>query len=343
MFLSRTNSPLAGLNFSLRRGGRDRRADMRDQHAQIEAIAKAHALVEVGIDGKVLNANEKFLALLGLTADQVCGHPYDTLVADGDRAGQKQPWDRIGRGETGTARLRHVTKDQRHVSVRIIFTPVYDEDDKLTKFIGLATDETDTVRQTESANHEHLALASISTAVMMVDRDFKVTSVNRATQDLLTRRAADFRKVWPNFDPANIIGTCIDIFDHDPSNQRRMLADPSKLPLRTDISVGDVKFALNVNANYDTDGKYDGNILEWMDVTELRTQQGQLAAIDRVQAVIEFSLDGKILDRKRQFPQYAWLYAGRNPRPASQHVCRSGLPRKRRIPDVLGSAWPRRI
>jgi hypothetical protein len=40
---------------------------------------------------------------------------------------------------------------------------------------------------------------------MMVDRDFKVTSINQATKDLLTRRAPEFRKIWPNFNPANII------------------------------------------------------------------------------------------------------------------------------------------
>ena len=82
-----------------------------------------------------------------------------------------------------------------------------------------------------------------------------------------------------------------------------MLSDPSRLPFRTDITVGDLKFALNVNARYDVNGIYDGNVLEWMDVTELRTQQGQLAAIDRAQAVIEFSLDGKVLNANANFLQ----------------------------------------
>ena len=302
MFLTRTTTtPPTGLNFSIRRSGRDRRAAMRDQQANLEAIAAVHALVEVGIDGRVLNANDKFLALLGLPADRVCGYPYEALATEADHPGQKRPWDRIGRGETATATLRHATKDKGVVSLRVVFTPVHDEDNKVTRFIGLATDETETVRQAEADIHNRLALANVSVAVMMVDRDFKITSVNRATQDLLTGRTADFRKLWPNFDPANIVGTSIDTFHRDPSHQRRMMADPSKLPFRTDISVGDLKFALNVNARYDASGNYDGNILEWTDVTELRTQQGQLAAIDRVQAVIEFGLDGKIVTANQNF------------------------------------------
>ncbi|MCW3701630.1 PAS domain-containing protein, partial [Burkholderia cenocepacia] len=35
-------------------------------------------------------------------------------------------------------------------------------------------------------------------------------------------------------------------------------------------------------------------MLEWADVTEIRSQASQLAAIDRSQAMIMFSLDGKI-------------------------------------------------
>jgi methyl-accepting chemotaxis protein len=80
-----------------------------------------------------------------------------------------------------------------------------------------------------------------------------------------------------------------------------MLADESRLPFRTDISVGDLKFALTVLARHDAAGQYDGNILEWMDVTELRSQQGQLAAIDRSQAAIEFSLDGRVLHANANF------------------------------------------
>ncbi len=145
------------------------------------------------------------------------------------------------------------------------------------------------------------ALDHISNAVMMVDRDFTVTQVNRATVDLLTRNRDAFRSIWPNFEPERIVGMRIDILDSDPAQQRRMLADPAKLPYRTDISVGALKFALTVGASHDADGAYNGNILEWTDVTELRTQQGQLAAIEKAQAVIEFSLDGRVLHANENF------------------------------------------
>jgi methyl-accepting chemotaxis protein len=141
----------------------------------------------------------------------------------------------------------------------------------------------------------------ISAAIMTVDRDFKVTFANEPTRQLLKANAAAFRAIWPNFDPDKIIGTCIDTFHKNPAHQRNMLSDPSKLPIRTEISIGDLKFSLLVNGTFDRQGKYVGNILEWMDVTSVRMNEGMLAAINKAQAVIEFTLDGKIVHANENF------------------------------------------
>ncbi len=154
---------------------------------------------------------------------------------------------------------------------------------------------------------DHVALAKsqavdrVSAAVMTIDRDFTVTYVNQPTLDLLRRNADAFRKLWPAFDPDRIVGACIDMFHRNPAHQRQMLADPKRLPIRTEITVGDLKIELNVAAILDGDGAYVGNMLEWMDVTAARTNEGMLAAIDRAQAVIEFTLDGVIQNANRNF------------------------------------------
>jgi methyl-accepting chemotaxis protein len=144
-------------------------------------------------------------------------------------------------------------------------------------------------------------LGSISTAVMLVNRDFVITYANQTTLDLLRKNAEQFRRVWPGFDADKIVGTCIDMFHKHPEHQRRLLADPRNLPYRTDITIGDTKFSLSVFATYDAKGGYDGNMLEWADVTSMRSSDGQIAAINRAQAVIEFTLDGRILHANDNF------------------------------------------
>ena len=297
------DSALSGLGLSNRRTGRDRRTEMRELEERMAGLERGQALIELDTAGKVLRANAKFLALLDLTAPAVEDQPYTALLTDAERSGPgfRQLMDRLQRGEAATVRLHHAARDKRTASLRIAFTPVLNEDGKVVRLFGLAADDTEAERHEVIDGHARRALENMSVAVMMVDRDCVITEANQATKDLLARHAAAFRKVWPNFDPAKIVGMCIDSFHRDPGHQRRMLSDLSKLPHRTDINIGDLKFALNVSARFDADGAHDGNIMEWRDVTELRTHQGQLAAIDRVQAVIEFGLDGKVLHANQNF------------------------------------------
>lgn len=138
-------------------------------------------------------------------------------------------------------------------------------------------------------------------AMMTVDRDLKILHVNEATRQLLRNNAAAFRTIWPSFNPDSIIGTCIDIFHKAPSHQRQILADPNRLPFKTDITIGNLKFALHVTAVFDAQRNYVGNVLQWDDVTTARLNSGMLAALNRSQAIIEFTLDGAILNANDNF------------------------------------------
>ena len=137
---------------------------------------------------------------------------------------------------------------------------------------------------------------------MMVDRDFMVTYVNEPTRELLKKNEAAFRSIWPSFDADKIIGTCIDTYStkiHRTS--ARYSSDPSRLPIRTEITIGNLKVALLVNGAFDAKNNHVGNILEWRDVTVERSNAGMLDAINKAQAVIEFTVDGKILHANENF------------------------------------------
>ncbi|MBY0423816.1 MAG: PAS domain S-box protein, partial [Parvularculaceae bacterium] len=154
---------------------------------------------------------------------------------------------------------------------------------------------------TRVATFKGAAFDGSPAAMMIVDREFNVTFVNAATRALFAAHAETFRKNFPGFDPERIVGASIDVFHKNPAHQRQMLADPKRLPFRTDISIGDLRIALNVSAVFDEKGAYAGNILEWADVTEARTHAGILGSLGRSQALIEFSLDGVVLDANENF------------------------------------------
>lgn len=168
--------------------------------------------------------------------------------------------------------------------------------------------ETEDFSDFEALGRIKSALDNLTSSVMMVDRDLIVTYVNDSTTKLLRSVAPAIRTLWANFDPDHMIGVCIDNFHQDPSHQRRLLADPSRMPYETDIRIADLKIHLCVNATFDEAGAHVGNSLEWSNVTEVRAQEAlntdlanQMAAISKAQAVIEFGMDGTIVTANANF------------------------------------------
>jgi len=164
------------------------------------------------------------------------------------------------------------------------------------------------IAEQNHALHAKTALDNVTSAVMMVDRDLICTHCNDASKQLFEENLEHFRKAYPTFDHSKMVGTCIDMFHKNPAHQRAMLSDTRNLPHRTRITVGPLTFSLKVTASYNVAGEYDGNILEWSNITkQLENERqnvdyrGYLDAINRAQAVIEFTLDGKVIQANENF------------------------------------------
>lgn len=146
------------------------------------------------------------------------------------------------------------------------------------------------------------------TAFMMVDRDFKVVYMNSASNALLSQHKVAFARRWPGFDPDQMVGSCIDRFHTNPAHQRQMLEQPLTAPFSTEIVIDDITLNLRVTPSLDQNGEHVGSTLEWKDVTEEKLQAerdadfiGQLEAVDRSQARIEFDLQERVLDANQNF------------------------------------------
>ncbi len=147
------------------------------------------------------------------------------------------------------------------------------------------------------------AVDQAQTAMIMIDRDFLITYVNQETISLFQRHESAFRGVWSGFSATEewLMGRCIDEFHRNPAHQRKMLADPSNLPYRTDIAIGDVKIELNVAAVHDSQGGYIGNSLEWRDVTEERKNELQ---VGRLASAVEGMTTNLMMADKQGIIQY---------------------------------------
>ncbi|UXI03838.1 aerotaxis transducer Aer2 [Photobacterium sp. TY1-4] len=135
-------------------------------------------------------------------------------------------------------------------------------------------------------NHMAVALDGAQTALMMIDRDFKITYLNKRSLALMQKHEAVFQTLFPNFkaNQVDLLGQCIDVFHKNPAHQRDMLSDPNNLPYETTIKVQDVSLRLNIGAMIDAQGNYLGNTLEWDDITEKCLADESIA---RLQAAVD--------------------------------------------------------
>jgi len=272
-------------------------------NAKLEALDRSQASIEFNLDGTIVTANENFLSTVGYSLDEIKGQHHSIFVEPEykESAEYNAFWDGLRRGEFNAGKYKRIGKGGKEIWLRASYNPILDESGKPFKVVKFASDITETEKATHESLFKSSAFGGSSVAMMMVDRDFMVTYVNESTMQLLAANADAFREVWPTFNAENIVGACIDMFHKNPAHQRQLLSDPSRLPYQTEITVGDLKFALNVSGVFDADRNYMGNVLEWADVTADRLNSGMLDALSRSQATIEFNMDGTIVTANENF------------------------------------------
>lgn len=139
--------------------------------------------------------------------------------------------------------------------------------------------------------------------ILLADTNLNITYVNPAS----LRTLKSLEKYLP-CKAEDVLGKSIDVFHKDPSHQRRILSNERNLPCRSIIEIGDQKADLLVTPVYDNAGKYIGPMVTWEVVTaklEMETKnldyQRQIEAISAAQAVIEFKMDGTIVNANENF------------------------------------------
>jgi methyl-accepting chemotaxis protein len=146
------------------------------------------------------------------------------------------------------------------------------------------------------------ALAALRAKVMIADANLNITYMNPALEELMREAEQELRADLPQFRADRIIGSNIDVFHKNPAHQRAMLA---KLTQAYDaaITVGGRAFDLRVMP-LRHGNKITGYVVEWADAKERLLNldyMGQIAAIGRSQAMIEFKVTGEIVNANENF------------------------------------------
>ncbi|MDO9234656.1 MAG: methyl-accepting chemotaxis protein [Aquabacterium sp.] len=114
---------------------------------QLSAIDKAQAVIEFGLDGRVLTANENFLATLGYGLSEIRGQHHSMFVDPDYRnsADYRLFWEKLGRGEYDAGRYKRIGKGNKEVWIQASYNPILDMSGKPFKVVKYATNVTEEV------------------------------------------------------------------------------------------------------------------------------------------------------------------------------------------------------
>lgn len=116
----------------------------KDSRAICAALRKSLAEIEFDPAGKIVDANDKFLNVLGYSRREVIGQHHSMFVSKEESAAQAYAefWRALQRGEAQVAEFRRRHKNGSDVWIEASYNPIVDGHGKVYKVIKFATDVT---------------------------------------------------------------------------------------------------------------------------------------------------------------------------------------------------------
>jgi methyl-accepting chemotaxis protein len=272
--------------------------------SQLNAISRSQAVIEFALDGTILAANDNFLNTLGYTLDEILGQ-HDALFIEPrlrDSRDYRLLWEKLGRGEHDSGQYQRIGKGGRELWLQGSYNPITDLDGKPIKVIAYATDAT--AQKLRAVDCEgQLNAVSNTHAVMEFNLDGTVVNANDNFLKILAYSIEEIRgrhhslvvePAYRDSDDYRLFWQKLARGEYDAGQYKRIAKGGRELWIQA-----------SYNPIMDVHGK-PFKIVEYAtDITAEKKRvaefAGQITAIDKTQAVIEFALDGTILTANDTF------------------------------------------
>ncbi|MBW7966044.1 PAS domain-containing methyl-accepting chemotaxis protein [Bradyrhizobium sp. BR 10261] len=280
------------------------RKSQSDAQARLDAIGRSQAMIEFNLDGTIITANKNFLDALGYRLDEIRGKHHSMFVPaeQRDTAEYRAFWAALNRGEYQAREFKRIAKDGHEIWIEASYNPVLDGNGKAVMVAKIATDITEKkVRSMTDASK--IAASSRAQAVIEFKLDGTVVTANENFCKALGYSLAEIQgKHHSMFVPeADRNGAAYREF-WAKLNRGEYQAGEFK---RTGKGGREVWILASYNPMFDENGKPFGVVKYATDITAEKLKSadlaGQIAAIDKAQAVIEFNMDGTIITANANF------------------------------------------
>ena len=275
-----------------------------ENQCKLDAISRSHGIIEFDLSGNILDANETFLKLTGYRLDEIRGQHHRLFV---DSEEQRSPeyrqfWQRLGRGETASGEYLRFGRNGRRLWIQASYNPILSPDGQPAKVIKYCSDITESKLKAVETQ-VMMSAVSATSCVLVLDREGIILSVNEGmsralstpSEDLVGRhescilfeedfRSADYEAMWQGLRAGRMAQGA---FRRRAAGGREVWFSSTRSPV-TGI-----------------DGTLQKVLVVAQDITQEQLSRldaaGKLGAIDRAQAVIEFDLQGHVLQANDNF------------------------------------------
>jgi len=116
-----------------------------DAMAQAAAISRSQAVIEFRMDGTIVTANQNFLDAMGYRLDEIEGKHHQIFAPPELRGSEayKAFWASLNRGEFQAAEYKRIGKGGREVWIQASYNPILDDAGRPVRVIKFATDITE--------------------------------------------------------------------------------------------------------------------------------------------------------------------------------------------------------
>ena len=273
-------------------------------NGKVQAIDRAQAVIEFDLNGNILSANENFLHLVGYSLSEVKGKHHRMFCEDtlANSAEYQLFWSRLREGGFEGGEFKRLGRGGKECWIRATYNPILDFDGKPFKIVKYAMDVTDTKAQNAEFEGK---VAAISRAQAVIEFDLNGTILN-ANQNFLDLTGYKLDEVKGQHHRMFV--------EEEEARSGAYRAFWQKLG-RGEFDKGEYKrvgkggkecwIQATYNPIFDINGNPVKVVKYAMDVTASKMRnaefEGKVRAVDRAQGVIEFDLNGHILNANENF------------------------------------------
>jgi methyl-accepting chemotaxis protein len=272
--------------------------------ATLNALDRSQAVIEFDPGGKILYANKNFLSTTGHDLESVKGKHHQIFVDPkyADSGEYKEFWDKLRHGEFIAKEFKRCGKDGREIWIQASYNPIMDSRGKVFKVVKYATDIT--AEKMRSADYAgQIEAIGKSQAVIEFNMDGTIVDANKnflnATGYELHEIRGQHHRMF--VDPKYANSPDYTAFWDTLRRGEFMSAEYQ----RFGKNGKEVWIQASYNPIMDMSGKPCKVVKYAIDITadKLRSADyaGQIAAIGKSQAVIEFNMDGTISNANQNF------------------------------------------